>query len=90
MKIVTQEGDPVTDKVDPEEFTVPKITPEDDIREIANDIRKGLKRFRNNTIFKVGLVVVALRVVNVAGAIIIENQRLKAKQNENKPQDEEK
>lgn len=90
MKIVTQEGEPVTDKVDPEEFTVPSMSPEEDIREIAKDIHKGLKRFRNSAILKVGIVVVALRVVNVAGAIIIENQRLKAKQNENKPQDEEK
>lgn len=81
--IITQEGDPVREQISDEE-TDP--TPEDDIRAIAEDIHKGLRRFRNNTILKVGAVIVALRIVNVAGAIIIENQRLKAKQ---KQQDEE-
>jgi len=81
--IITQEGTPVHEKPE-EEFEEP--TPEEDIRAIAEDIHKGLKRFRNNTILKVGAVIVALRIVNVAGAIIIENQRLKAKQ---KQQDEE-
>lgn len=82
--IITQEGTPVSREPE-EEFEEP--TPEEDIRAMAEDIRKGLKRFRNNTILKVGAVIVALRIVNVAGAIIVENMRLKAKQ---KPQDDEK
>jgi hypothetical protein len=84
VKIITQEGAPVSD-IPPEESE--EYAPEEDIRAIAEDIHKGLRRFRNNTILKVGAVIVALRIVNIAGAIIIENQRLKAKQ---KQQDDEK
>lgn len=81
--IITQEGAPIDEEFveEPEEYA-----PDEELREIARDIHKGLKKFRNNTILKIGAVIVALRIVNVTGAIIIENQRLKAKQK----QDEEK
>ena len=82
MNIVTQEGTPVEDT--PVERGEP--TSEEDVRDIIKDIQKGLRRFRNSAIIQFGVVLVALRVVNVAGAIVIENQRLKAKQ---KKQDEE-
>lgn len=81
-RIITQEGDPI----DAPEEPATEPTLDEDLRDIAKDINKGLKRFRNNTILKIGAVIVALRIVNVTGAIIIENQRLKAKQK----QDEEK
>lgn len=75
MRIITQEGAPVDEE--PEE-SASDPTPEEDIRAIAQDIHKGIRRFKNSTIIKLGIVAVAIKVVGVAGQIIIENQRLKA------------
>jgi hypothetical protein len=80
---ITPTGEPVEDKTDESEE---EYSPEEDLRGIAQDIHKGYLKFRNSAILRIGVIVVALRVVNVAGAIIIENQRAKRQ----KQQDEEK
>ena len=54
--------------------------PDEDIRAIAQDIHKGLRQFKNSTLFKIGLIVVSVKVVDVIGRIVIENQRLKTTQ----------
>ena len=87
MKIVTQEGSPVDVKdVEP--------TPQEDLADIIDDVEgaakklhKGVKKFSNSVIFKVGLVAVAIKAIDVVGKIILENQRLKSE--ERRQQDEE-
>lgn len=84
-KIVTQEGAPVDEM--PEE-TSEHYEGADVFEEAAKEITKGvqgLRKFRNSIIIKVGLVAVALKAIDVAGKIILENQRLRAK-----TQDDEK
>ena len=77
VQIITQEGTPVDDQ--PEEDA---STFEEEFRETAEDVAKdiltGFRKFKNSTILKIGIVAVAIKVVGVAGQIIIENQRLKA------------
>lgn len=72
MRIVTQEGTPVDDSRD--EYG----SPQEEIRAIAEEVQTGLRKFKNSAIFKIGVIAVALKIVGVAGEIIIENQRLKA------------
>lgn len=86
-RIITPEGDPVDEEHTDDGDRIGYFEGQEAVEELAKEVKKGLNRFRNNTILKIGAVIVALRIVNVAGAIIIENQRLKAKQ---KQQDEEK
>ena len=74
--IITQEGTPVDEK--PEEDEYEEYSPDDDLRDMAQDALKGFRRFKNSIILKVGLVAVAIKVIDVAGRIIIENQRLNA------------
>lgn len=81
-KIITQQGDPV----EAADEKVEEPSPAEDLRAIAEDINeglneglKGLRRFRNSIILKVGAVAVALKVIDVVGKIVMENQRLKAK-----------
>lgn len=76
VKIITQQGEPVEE---PEDAHEP--SPAEDIRAIAEDINEGLKgfrKFRNSIILKVGAVAVALKVIDVVGKIVMENQRLKS------------
>lgn len=86
MKIITQDGAPVDEELTPEGDRIGHFEGQEAVEELAKEVHKGLKRFRNNTILKIGAVIVALRIVNVAGAIIIENQRLKAKQKQDEEQ----
>lgn len=85
--IITQEGTPVDGK--PEE-PAEEYSPEEDIRDIAKDIHKGFRKFRDSTLIKVGIIAVAIKIVGVAGQVIIENQRLKAalKDRQQREQDE--
>lgn len=80
LKVITQEGEPVDEN---SEEVQDDYSPEDDIRAMAEDIAKGVRKFKNGVLFKIGVIAVALKVVDVAGKIILENQRLKArKQND--------
>jgi t-SNARE complex subunit (syntaxin) len=86
-KIITQQGEPVDGRVIDGESEIP-TPPIEDIRAAINDINEGVKGFRkirNSIILKFGIVLVTIKVVDVAGKIIMENQRLKAK-----PQQDEK
>lgn len=79
VNIIKQDGTPVDDERPEEEPETP--TPMEDLKSIAEDINEGLqgfRKFRNSIIFKVGIVAVAIKVIDVAGKIILENQRLKA------------
>lgn len=91
VQVITQEGKPVGEppKVEPEDVQddaqeIPGF--EADVRAMAEDMAKGIRRFKNGIILKIGLVAVAIKVVDVVGKIVIENQRLKAAQ---KPEDDE-
>lgn len=90
--IITQEGAPVEEELTDENTDgYEEYSPEEDIRAIAQDALKGFRRFKNSTILKVGIIAVAIKVVGVAGQIIIENQRLKAaakERQERREQDE--
>lgn len=85
-KIITQEGAPVDDKPEGEEDVFSTFEPLEDIAKEINEGVAGLRKFKNSIIVKVGIVAVALKVIDVAGKIIMENQRLKA---DSKKQDEE-
>lgn len=75
--IITQEGTPVDEE--PEEYEeYEEYSPEEDLRNIAKDFTKGFRKFRDGTLFKIGIIAVAIKVVGVAGQIIIEKQRLNA------------
>jgi hypothetical protein len=76
-KIITQQGEPVEDK--PEE-TDEQYNPAEEFEAIAKDIHKGVKKFRDGFLFKIGLIAVSIKIVDVVGKIVLENQRLKAKQ----------
>jgi hypothetical protein len=85
VQTITQDGTPVDDEPDLEGSE--GYTDEDafeDVRAMAEDmtkdVLKGFRRFKNGIIFKVGLIAVAVKVVDVVGKIVIENQRLKAAQ----------
>jgi hypothetical protein len=86
VKIVKQDGSPVDA---PEE----KPTPAEDIQAIVEDVEgavkefgKGVKKFRNGFLFKIGVIAVTIKVVDVIGKIVLENQRLKSE--ERRQQDE--
>lgn len=75
-KIITQYGDPV------EGDTQEEPLPIDDIQALTEGINEsitGFRKIRNSFILRVGAVAVAIKLVDVAGKIIMENQRLKAK-----------
>lgn len=79
-QIITQQGTPVDDKTTEEESET--LNPTDDLRAIAEDINdgiKGFRKFRNSIILKIGIVVVAIKTIDVVGKIVLENQRMKAK-----------
>ena len=84
VKIIRQDGSPVDDE--PKETEDEQYNPLEDVEALAKDIHKGVKKFRDGFLFKVGLIAVAVKVVDVVGKIVMENQRLKAA----KKQDEEK
>ncbi len=93
VKIIKQDGSPVDDETaeKPREvFDGPEAF--DEIaKEINDGINKGLKgirRFRNGIMFKLGLIAVAVKALDVAGKIIIENQRLKAEFKQKNDEDE--
>jgi t-SNARE complex subunit (syntaxin) len=80
-KIITQQGEPVDDTSSDKESEIP-APPIEDIRAAIKDINEGVRGFRkirNSIILKFGIVLVTIKVVDVAGKIIMENQRLKAK-----------
>lgn len=87
--IITQQGDPVSETPEPEEEEVIDLL--DGVAKEINEGIKGFRKFRNGIILKVGVIAVALKVVSVAGQIIIENQRLKAtlKDRQQREQDDE-
>jgi hypothetical protein len=79
MKIITQEGSSVDEQ---NEYATPEPTPDDDIRAMAKDIYTGFRKFKNSMLVKIGIIAVTIKVVDVAGKIIMENQRLKANHDE--------
>lgn len=85
-KIIKQDGSPVDDETKKAQGP----DPADDIRAIAKDIYDGVKVFRklrNSFVVKIGVTAVVIKVIDVVGKIIMENQRLKA---DSKKQDDEK
>lgn len=93
FKIITQEGVPIGEDI-PEEKEPPVEEFQAAAEDVANDILKSFRKFKNGTIFKIGLIAVAVKIVGVTGQIIIENQRLKAalkdRQQEREQGDEKK
>jgi hypothetical protein len=91
VKIITQDGSPVDDEPQPGPDEEPTLGEEfrgieEDVRAMAEDVAKGIRRFKNGVLFKIGLIAVSIKVVDVVGRIIIENQRLKAGQ---KPEEDD-
>lgn len=89
MRIVRQDGTPVNEP--PEENVDDSFPrPEDeDIRAMARDLHQGFLRFKNSVLFKVGVIAVVIKTIDVAGKIIVENQRLKAGLRDDEKEDEE-
>ena len=85
-KIVTQEGIPVSEKPEDDNEGWERYEGMEAVEEAAKELSKGIKKFRDGFLFKVGLIAVAVKVVDVVGKVVMENQRLKAA----KKQDEEK
>ena len=79
IKIITQEGSPVDEQ---NEDATPEPTPDDDIRAMAKDIHTGFRKFKNSMLIKIGIIAVTIKVIDVMGKIVMENQRLKAKHDE--------
>lgn len=95
VQTITQDGQPVDNEpnLDDTEFgDDPLEDVLDDVRSMAEDVTKdvlkGFRRFKNGIILKVGMIAVAVKVVDVIGKIVIENQRLKAAQRNDDSDDE--
>ena len=84
IKIITQEGAPVNDLPEEEDEVLEEI--KETLAKEINEGIAGFRKFKNSIIIKVGVVAVAIKLLDVAGKIIMENQRLKA---DSKKQDEE-
>jgi hypothetical protein len=85
VQTITQDGQPVDDEPNLDDDSTFGDDLDDvleDVRAIAEDVTKdvfkGFRRFKNGIILKVGMIAVAVKVVDVIGKIVIENQRLKA------------
>lgn len=84
-QIIKQDGSPVDDEPKVDEDEISAQTPVEDLKALAEDVQEGLdkatkaaKKFRDGFLFKVGIIAVAIKAIDVAGKIILENQRLKA------------
>ena len=78
VKIVRQDGTPVDDEPKPDDDGYTEYSPLDDVEALAKDIHRGAKKFRDGFLFKVGLIAVTIKAIDVVGKIVMENQRLKA------------
>lgn len=89
--IIKQDGSPVDDEPKSEEDGelyegVEALT--EAAKELGAEFEKGVKsvkKFRDGFLFKIGVIAVAIKTIDVVGKIIIEDRQLKAK----KQQDEE-
>jgi hypothetical protein len=91
--IIKQDGSPVDDHPEqPDDVeTLTEATDHfvDAAKELNEEFTKGLKsvkKFRDGFLFKVGLIAVAIKAIDVVGKIIIEDRRTKAE--ERRQQDE--
>ena len=92
MNIIRQDGSPVDEepKTDEDEFDSPDAFA-DAAKELGAEFEKGIKsvkKFRDGFLFKIGLIAVAIKAIDVVGKIIIEDRRLKSF--ERNEQDEQK
>ena len=84
VNIIRQDGSPVDgeEKPDEDEFDSPDAFV-DAAKELGAEFEKGIKsvkRLRDGFLFKIGLVAVAIKAIDVVGKIIIEDRRLKSEE----------
>lgn len=89
VKIITQQGEPVVETSEEGEYYEGPEALVEAAKELGEQFDKatrGVKKFRDGFLFKVGLIAVTIKVVDVIGKIVMENQRLKAKQTQDDEQ----